>query len=57
MQIQKANIVYFTTSVNGYVSAYTALRTCIAVTGKGFSEAAFTTAFLYTSELYPTLVR
>ncbi|KAK6300232.1 hypothetical protein J4Q44_G00283300 [Coregonus suidteri] len=33
------------------------LRTCIAVVGKGFSEAAFTTAFLYTAELYPTVVR
>uniref|UniRef100_A0A8C3TL20 Solute carrier family 22 member 7 n=1 Tax=Catharus ustulatus TaxID=91951 RepID=A0A8C3TL20_CATUS len=29
----------------------------LAVMGKGFSEAAFTTVFLYTSELYPTIVR
>ncbi|XP_076137384.1 solute carrier family 22 member 7a [Alosa pseudoharengus] len=36
---------------------YTVVRTCIAVTGKGFSEAAFTTAFLYTAELYPTVIR
>ncbi|KAJ8002193.1 hypothetical protein DPEC_G00177280 [Dallia pectoralis] len=33
------------------------VRTCIAVVGKGFSEAAFTTAFLYTAELFPTVVR
>ncbi|XP_015217889.2 solute carrier family 22 member 7-like [Lepisosteus oculatus] len=33
------------------------LRTIIAVLGKGFSEAAFTTAFLYTTELYPTVLR
>ncbi|CAF93343.1 unnamed protein product, partial [Tetraodon nigroviridis] len=34
-----------------------ALRTCVAVIAKGFSEAAFTTAFLYTSELFPTVLR
>lgn len=33
------------------------LRTCIAVVAKGFSEAAFTTAFLYSAELYPTVLR
>ncbi|XP_067441994.1 solute carrier family 22 member 7a [Thunnus thynnus] len=33
------------------------LRTCIAVLAKGFSEAAFTTAFLYSAELYPTILR
>ncbi|KAL1006168.1 hypothetical protein UPYG_G00068770 [Umbra pygmaea] len=33
------------------------VRTCIAVVGKGFSEAAFTTSFLYTAELFPTVVR
>ncbi|KAK2918437.1 solute carrier family 22 member 7a [Channa argus] len=33
------------------------LRTCIAVLAKGFSEMAFTTAFLYTAELYPTVLR
>lgn len=32
-------------------------RTCIAVVAKGFSEAAFTTAFLYSAELYPTTLR
>ncbi|KAM7394830.1 hypothetical protein PAMP_021610 [Pampus punctatissimus] len=33
------------------------LRTCVAVVAKGFSEAAFTTAFLYSAELYPTILR
>lgn len=32
-------------------------RTCIAVVAKGFSEAAFTTAVLYSTELYPTTLR
>ncbi|KAF4107376.1 solute carrier family 22 member 7a [Onychostoma macrolepis] len=36
---------------------FSAVRTGIAVIGKGFSEAAFTIAFLYTSELYPTVLR
>ncbi|XP_049428124.1 solute carrier family 22 member 7a [Epinephelus fuscoguttatus] len=36
---------------------YSVLRTCIAVVAKGFSEAAFTTAFLYSTELYPTILR
>ncbi|KAM3623431.1 uncharacterized protein V6R79_011043 [Siganus canaliculatus] len=36
---------------------YTVLRTCIAVVAKGFSEAAFTTAFLYSAELFPTVLR
>ncbi|XP_045429310.1 solute carrier family 22 member 7 isoform X2 [Pipistrellus kuhlii] len=31
--------------------------TALAVVGKGFSEAAFTTAYLFTSELYPTVLR
>ncbi|KAJ8780000.1 hypothetical protein J1605_012036 [Eschrichtius robustus] len=30
--------------------------TALAVMGKGFSEAAFTTAYLFTSELYPTVL-
>ncbi|XP_045725901.1 solute carrier family 22 member 7 isoform X1 [Mirounga angustirostris] len=34
-----------------------AWSTALAVTGKGFSEAAFTTAYLFTSELYPTVLR
>lgn len=33
------------------------LRAVIATIGKGFSEAAFTTVFLYTAELYPTVIR
>ncbi|XP_074485909.1 solute carrier family 22 member 7a [Sebastes fasciatus] len=36
---------------------YSVLRMCIAVVAKGFSEAAFTTAFLYSAELYPTILR
>ncbi|CAG5901699.1 unnamed protein product [Menidia menidia] len=36
---------------------FSVLRTCIAVVAKGFSEAAFTTAFLYSSELFPTILR
>ncbi|XP_075410211.1 solute carrier family 22 member 7 isoform X2 [Tenrec ecaudatus] len=31
--------------------------TALEVIGKGFSEAAFTTAYLFTSELYPTVIR
>ncbi|XP_012862221.1 solute carrier family 22 member 7 isoform X2 [Echinops telfairi] len=31
--------------------------TALEVMGKGFSEAAFTTAYLFTSELYPTVLR
>lgn len=33
------------------------LRAVVATIGKGFSEAAFTTVFLYTAELYPTVIR
>uniref|UniRef100_A0A8C5PH27 Major facilitator superfamily (MFS) profile domain-containing protein n=1 Tax=Leptobrachium leishanense TaxID=445787 RepID=A0A8C5PH27_9ANUR len=32
-------------------------RSVLAILGKGFSEASFTTAFLYTAELYPTVLR
>ncbi|XP_036448623.1 solute carrier family 22 member 7b.1 isoform X4 [Colossoma macropomum] len=32
-------------------------HTVVAVMGKGFSEASFTTVFLYTTELYPTVLR
>ncbi|XP_071661897.1 solute carrier family 22 member 7 isoform X3 [Patagioenas fasciata] len=39
------------------LSAFTSLRSVIAITGKGLSEAAFTVVFLYTSELYPTVLR
>lgn len=39
------------------LSEYTVIRTCVGVVAKGFSEAAFTTAFLYTAELYPTVLR
>ncbi|XP_078535044.1 solute carrier family 22 member 7-like [Lissotriton helveticus] len=33
------------------------LRTTIAVIGKGFAGAAFTTIYLFTAELYPTVLR
>lgn len=33
------------------------IRTVIAITGKGFSSAAFATLVLYSSELYPTVLR
>lgn len=33
------------------------MRAAVAILGKGLSEAAFTTIFLYTTELYPTVVR
>ncbi|XP_012928428.1 solute carrier family 22 member 7 isoform X2 [Heterocephalus glaber] len=32
-------------------------RTALTVIGKAFSEASFTTAYLFTSELYPTVLR
>ncbi|KAM9316899.1 solute carrier family 22 member 7 [Gastrophryne carolinensis] len=32
-------------------------RSLVALLGKGFSEASFTTAFLFTAELYPTVLR
>ncbi|XP_029448682.1 solute carrier family 22 member 7 [Rhinatrema bivittatum] len=33
------------------------VRSVIAIIGKGFSEAAFTSVILYTAELYPTVLR
>ncbi|KAF7645340.1 hypothetical protein LDENG_00206300 [Lucifuga dentata] len=33
------------------------LRTLVAILGKGLSEASFTTAFLHTPELFPTVIR
>ncbi|KAM6922183.1 solute carrier family 22 member 7-like [Lycodopsis pacificus] len=33
------------------------VRAGVAILGKGLSEASFTTVFLYTTELYPTVVR
>uniref|UniRef100_A0A8C3MUJ2 Uncharacterized protein n=1 Tax=Geospiza parvula TaxID=87175 RepID=A0A8C3MUJ2_GEOPR len=37
--------------------SFTSMRSVVAILGKGCSEAAFTTVFLYTSELYPTILR
>ncbi|KAM8809226.1 solute carrier family 22 member 7 [Eudromia elegans] len=37
--------------------SFTSLRSVVAIMGKGFSESAFTTVILYTSELYPTILR
>ncbi|XP_043916215.1 solute carrier family 22 member 7-like isoform X2 [Protopterus annectens] len=36
---------------------YGLLRSVTSIIGKGFSEAAFTIAFLFTAELYPTVIR
>ncbi|XP_075904916.1 solute carrier family 22 member 7a [Nelusetta ayraudi] len=36
---------------------HSVVRMCVAVVAKGFSEASFTTAFLYTTELFPTVLR
>ncbi|KAM4590754.1 solute carrier family 22 member 7-like [Odontesthes bonariensis] len=33
------------------------IRIVVAILGKGLSEASFTTIFLYTTELYPTVIR
>ncbi|XP_022603926.1 solute carrier family 22 member 7-like [Seriola dumerili] len=33
------------------------VRAVVAILGKGLSEASFTTIFLYTTELYPTVIR
>ncbi|XP_064173876.1 solute carrier family 22 member 7-like [Anguilla rostrata] len=45
-------------AVNLFTPAYLWIfRTVFAVLGKTFSETSFTTVFLYTAELYPTVVR
>lgn len=33
------------------------IRTTVACLGKAFTSASFTTVYLYTGELYPTIVR
>ncbi|XP_053712926.1 solute carrier family 22 member 7-like [Synchiropus splendidus] len=44
--------------INMFVTKdYGAIRTSVAVIGKALSEASFTIIFLYTTELYPTVVR
>uniref|UniRef100_A0A3Q0RQ89 Solute carrier family 22 member 7a n=1 Tax=Amphilophus citrinellus TaxID=61819 RepID=A0A3Q0RQ89_AMPCI len=45
------------TGINTFIPLYSVFRMCIAVVAKGFSEAAFTTAFLYSTELYPTILQ
>lgn len=40
-----------------FLSDMLAWRTTLAVIGKGFSESSFTTVYLFTSELYPTVLR
>ncbi|NWY29469.1 S22A7 protein, partial [Pheucticus melanocephalus] len=37
--------------------SFSSLRSVVAILGKGCSEAAFTNVYLYTSELYPTILR
>uniref|UniRef100_H3AN83 Solute carrier family 22 member 7a n=1 Tax=Latimeria chalumnae TaxID=7897 RepID=H3AN83_LATCH len=45
-------------AINTAVPSHLGLvRSLVAILGKGFSEVSFTTAFLYTAELYPTVVR
>lgn len=34
-----------------------AVRTTLACVGKGFTAASFTTVYLFTGELYPTVIR
>uniref|UniRef100_A0A3P8SZ90 Solute carrier family 22 member 6 n=1 Tax=Amphiprion percula TaxID=161767 RepID=A0A3P8SZ90_AMPPE len=43
--------------INIFMPKGHSVRAVFAVLGKGFSEAAFTTIFLYTTELYPTVIR
>ncbi|CAH2256570.1 solute carrier family 22 member 7 [Pelobates cultripes] len=37
--------------------AFGSLRSAVAIIGKGFSEASFTSIILYTAEIYPTIIR
>uniref|UniRef100_A0A3Q1FJV2 Solute carrier family 22 member 7-like n=1 Tax=Acanthochromis polyacanthus TaxID=80966 RepID=A0A3Q1FJV2_9TELE len=40
-----------------FINMFSAVRTTVAVLGKSMSEASFVVIFLYTTELYPTVVR
>lgn len=42
---------------NSFFSEMGMYRTVVGALGKMFAEAAFTTVFLYTTELYPTVMR
>lgn len=44
-------------SGNPFPSGTKSWLTALTVMGKAFSEASFTTAYLFTSELYPTVLR
>ena len=44
-------------SNNDFYTDLWIIRTVVAVSGKGLSEAAFTIMFLYTAEFFPTVVR
>uniref|UniRef100_A0A8C9RD68 Solute carrier family 22 member 6 n=1 Tax=Scleropages formosus TaxID=113540 RepID=A0A8C9RD68_SCLFO len=44
-------------AINLFVPNMGVFRTVVAVLGKGLAEASFTTIYLYTAELYPTVVR
>ncbi|XP_053196685.1 solute carrier family 22 member 7-like [Scomber japonicus] len=43
--------------INMFIAKGNVIRTVVAVLGKALSEASFTIVYLYTTELYPTVVR
>uniref|UniRef100_A0A8D2MHK5 Solute carrier family 22 member 7 n=1 Tax=Zonotrichia albicollis TaxID=44394 RepID=A0A8D2MHK5_ZONAL len=56
-QSQAWTLILFSSHLGQHLLVTVSLRSVVAVLGKGCSEAAFTTVFLYTSELYPTILR
>ncbi|KAJ8384787.1 hypothetical protein AAFF_G00198730 [Aldrovandia affinis] len=52
-----SGVVWFGVAFTYYGINLWVFRTIVAILGKGLSEASFTTVFLYTTELYPTVVR
>lgn len=48
---------YFMMSVTFPPPDMSTLRTVVAIVGKGFAAASFGTTVLYSSELYPTVIR